>query len=109
MKWIQFNWLKVVAIIMVLAAILPIQYFVYYQMMNWLVLGAAIVTALQASTVRCGFVFWTFMLLAVVFNPVAPLHLRADVWQIADIVAALIFIISFFVVKVPKVNKVKGK
>jgi hypothetical protein len=105
MKWIQFNWLKVVAIIMVSAAVLPIPYFVYYQMMNWIVVGAAILTALQASTVRCGFVFWTFMLVAVVFNPLAPLHLRADVWQIADIVAALIFLISFFVVRPPAVVK----
>ncbi len=105
MTWIKFNWLKVVAIVMVLAAILPIQYFVYYQLMNWVVVGAAIVTALQARALKSESLMWLFILVAVVFNPVAPLHLRADVWQIVDIVVALLFIISFFVIK----PKVKGK
>ncbi len=103
MTWINNNWLKVVAIVMVLAAILPIQYFVYYQLMNWVVLGAAVVTALQAREMKNEFWMWLFILVAVVFNPIAPLHLRADVWQIADIVVALLFIISILLIK-PKVK-----
>lgn len=99
MKWIQYNWLKVVAIIMLLAAILPIPYFAYYQVMNWIVVGAAIVTALQAHTLKKEVTMWLFLFVAVVFNPIDPLHLRTDVWQLTDLAVALLFTISFLIVK----------
>ncbi len=106
MNWIQYNWLKVVAIAMVLTAILPIPYFAYYQLMNWVVVGAAIVTALQARALKMEWAMWLFILVAVVFNPIAPMYMRADVWQIADIVVAVLFILSFFIVR-PKVKSKK--
>jgi hypothetical protein len=99
MKWIQYNWLKVVAIVMVLVAILPVPYFAYYQLMNWVVVGAAIVAALQARALKKEWMIWIFLFVSVVFNPIEPLHLRIDVWQIADIIVALLFIISFFIIK----------
>lgn len=31
------------------------------------------------------------MLLALVFNPLVPLHLTRPIWQIIDVIAALVF------------------
>jgi hypothetical protein len=96
MQWIQANWLKVVAALMLAGALFPIPYFAYYQLTNWVVLGAAIMTAWQARALGKEWIMWLFVLVAVVFNPIAPLYLRPDIWHVLDIVAALIFLLSFF-------------
>jgi hypothetical protein len=88
------HWLKLLAILMLLGALLSFP-FVYYQLMNWVVVGAALVTVQQAYQRKMHALAWLFALVAVVFNPLAPLYLRADVWHIADIVAAALFLISF--------------
>lgn len=102
MNWLRENWLKIVAILFLLGAIGHIQYYAYYQLMNWVVVGAAIVTSVQAYKQNRTWIAWLFVLLAVVFNPVAPLYFSADVWRIADLVAATIFAISFAFVRSTK-------
>ena len=89
------HWLKLLAIVMLLGALYTFP-FVYYQLMNWVVVGASLVTVQQAYQRNITPLGWLFALVAVVFNPLAPLYLRADVWNIVDIVAAVLFIISFF-------------
>lgn len=88
------HWLKLLAIAMLLGALLSFP-FVYYQLMNWVVVGASLVTVQQAYQRKMPALAWLFALVAVVFNPVAPLYLRADIWHIVDIVAAALFLISF--------------
>lgn len=107
--WTQANWLSVLAIIMVLAPVgaaiagSTIPYFAYYQLMSWVVAGAAALIAWRACKQDKRWLSWLMVLVAVVFNPLAPLYLRADVWQIVDIVAAVIFIATFFVAR-PRSN-----
>jgi hypothetical protein len=98
MTWFQLNILKILSIILLAGAIFPVPYFAYYQIMNWVVAGTAVLTALQAHALNKDWLLWVFVLVAIVFNPLAPLHLRADVWQIADLVAILVFIISMTLV-----------
>lgn len=95
--WIINNWLKVLAIIALTGAVLGNFPFVYYQLMNWIVVGASIVTALQASRKNNLSIMWLFLLVAVVFNPVAPLYLAQDVWIIVDVVAGALFVLAFFI------------
>ncbi len=97
--WIQANWLKLLAIAMALGALAPIPYFVYFQLMNWIVVGAALVTAWQAYKQNSMWIVWVFALVAVVFNPVAPLYLSAVTWQMADVVVVVLFLISLILVK----------
>jgi len=99
MNWIKFNWLKVVAIFLLIGALFSIPYFAYYQLMNWVVVGAALVTAWQAHAYNKGAWMWLFILVAVIFNPLAPFYFRTDVWQIADIVVAVLFMISFIFIR----------
>src|SRR3990167_2032110 len=97
--WIYDNWLKVIAIGLALGALAPVPYFAYFQLMNWIVIGAALMTALQAYKQNSAWIAWLFALVAVIFNPVAPLYFSPDVWRIADVTVAVLFIVSFFLVK----------
>lgn len=95
--WIQFNWLKLLAVAFMAGAlqsmyVLP---FAYFQFMNWVVLGASLVTAQQANHQNKMFMVWLFILVGVVFNPVAPMYFTTQVWQISDLVAIALFAISF--------------
>ena len=98
--WIEFNWLKLLAIAFALGAVqtavaLP---FAYYQYMNWIVLGASLMLARQANSKNKMFFVWLFILVAVTFNPLAPMYFRADIWQVLDLVVAGLFLASFFLV-----------
>jgi len=102
MAWSRDNWLKVLAIAMALGALAPVPYYAYFQLMNWVVVVAALMTAWQAYRQNTFWIVWLFALVAVVFNPLAPLYLQADVWRIADIIAAALFVLSFFLVRTKK-------
>jgi hypothetical protein len=96
MDWIKNNWLSVLASALLVGALFSIEFFVYYQLMNWIVVGASIMVAIRAKQSNKEWLMWVFAFVAVVFNPLAPLYLRTDVWQIVDIVAVLMFIVTFF-------------
>ena len=93
--WFGVHWLTLVAMITVTVAIgvadLP---FAYFQLMNWSVVGAAALIALRSHN---AFVMWIFIAVAVVFNPIAPIFLRTDIWQIADIAVVACFFLSLFI------------
>lgn len=46
-----------------------------------------------------------FGIIAVFFNPIIPIHFKRDTWQLIDLIVAVLFIISFFVIKKVKNNK----
>lgn len=73
--------------------------YAYYQLMSWVVIGAALVVVWQAYKRNMIWVAWLFALVAVVFNPLAPIYLTANVWRIADVVVALLFVVSFFLIR----------
>lgn len=107
---LKHYWLRFVAIIAVVVAAywqyaeptdwqLP---FAYYQLMNWVVVGAGLTTAYQAHKQGKEMLAWLFIAVAVVFNPIAPINLRADIWRMTDIVVALCFLFSLFLVPAEK-------
>lgn len=103
--WLSYNWLKLTAILMALIAIavafFPIYSlpYVYYQMLNWVVLGAALVTASHAHEYNRTVMMWVFIILAVIFNPVAPFYLNALQWHVFDLVAIFLFFTSLILLK----------
>jgi hypothetical protein len=96
--WLRDNWLKLLAIVMALGAFATFPY-VYYQLLNWIVAGAALMTAYQAHRQKKEAVVWVFVALAVIFNPVAPLHLTTGLWQAMDVVAVILFAVSFYLMR----------
>lgn len=102
--WLKENWLKLVAIVMALGALASFPY-VYYQLLNWVIAGAALLTAWQAHRQKNDWVAWLFAILAVIFNPIAPLYLGTGTWQILDVIAAVALALSFIVVRTPAARK----
>ena len=96
--WLNDNWLKLLAIVFLVGSFGNFP-FAYYQLMNWIVLGAALMTAYQSHQQVKPALMWLFIVIAVVFNPIAPFLLTNDIWRIADIVVVLIFMISFFFIR----------
>ncbi len=99
MNWIKNNWLSVLAMALLVGALFSIEFFVYYQLMNWVVVGASLMVAYRAKQSNKEWLMWLFAFVAVVFNPLAPLYLRADIWQIADVVTIVLFVGSLLLLK----------
>lgn len=98
-NWLAHNWLQVLAIIFLLGAFANIAVYAYFQAMNWIVMGAALMSAYNAKRLGIRWAMWFFVVLAILFNPVAAIYLSADQWLIADRIAILVFLVSFFVIR----------
>lgn len=104
MKWLEGNWLSILAIAMLAGLFIPLTPttitlpYAYYQLTNWVIAIASLLIVWRTKKDQM-WLAWIFVLVAVVFNPIAPLYLSAQGWQIADIVAALLFVLSFFFFK----------
>jgi hypothetical protein len=107
-SWMEKNGLILLAVVLLLGALassfsalftLP---FVYYQLMNWAVAGSALMISWQAYKKKDLYFTWLFALVAVIFNPIAPIYLSALAWKIADAIVIALFAASFFLMKEKK-------
>lgn len=63
-----------------------------YQLSRWGGCAAAVFCALNVDK---GWQ-WPLWVLALLFNPIAPIHFKRDAWQVIDGVAACVFFVSGF-------------
>jgi hypothetical protein len=65
----------------------------YYQFMRFIVCGCAIACAFFAlqSADKVGTAVVAFGCVALLFNPVLPIHLKRDVWAVLDLATAAAF------------------
>lgn len=87
--------LKVVAILTLLGALADAP-FSYYRVLRWIVCGVAGFSALIAVQRKTNAWIWIFGVIAVLFNPIFPLHFDRFGWQIIDVITAVIIFISVF-------------
>lgn len=88
----------VLTIALLLLAIFDLPYG-YYVFLRWEVsLASAFLAYLMYDFKKT---FWTviFCATAILFNPIVPIYLSKDVWQVLDLVVATIFGFSFFTFK----------
>ena len=98
-RWVRDHWLRILAIVLALGAVVPVGLpFAYFQITNWVVVGAAVTTAHDAWKKKNELMMWIFIAVAVMFNPLAPLYLTPLIWQVADVVVAMLFGISFVLI-----------
>jgi len=74
----------------------PYDYFTLLRVVVCFVSGYC---AIQASSQNKD--SWTWILggMAVLFNPIIPIHMARETWQIVDLCAAIVLIVSIFFVK----------
>jgi FtsH-binding integral membrane protein len=65
----------------------------FYTALRWVSCAAFAYSAVVASQMQLTFWAWVFGLLAILFNPIIPVYLQRQFWQIIDYVAiATIFL-----------------
>lgn len=71
----------------------------YYVLLRWVVCGVAAYSAFKSLELEKSGWVWVFGFIAILFNPIIPIHLTREVWAPVDIAGALIFIISIFTLR----------
>jgi hypothetical protein len=97
------NIVSIIAIIMLVLAIPSgLWPYGYYILLRWLVTGAALLGLWNAYELKKQTWVIIMALIAIFFNPIAPIHLGKEVWVIIDFIVAGLFLASIF-----KIKKVK--
>ena len=86
--------------VMLLVAVADLPYG-YYQLLRWATCGVAVFVAFQAYKVGKTWITWLFGLIAVLFNPIIPIHLTKEIWRPIDLVSAVIFGLSILLLSTP--------
>ena len=80
---------------LLILALVPWPY-AYYQLLRWAVCAAAVFVAYKAYTWKQKWAVWVFAAIAVIFNPLAPIHLPREAWQVIDLPVAALFAVAAF-------------
>ena len=100
------NIASVIAVLVLLFAIPDnIWPYGYFVLLRWVVTGVALFVLWTANELKMKKWLWLMAIIAILFNPIAPFHLDKATWQIIDFVAAGIFLLSIFKVKVYALEK----
>lgn len=89
---------RVVAALAALLAVASLPYG-YYVLLRWVVCPVAAYTALQAAKLPAKGWSWVFGVLALVFNPILPVHLTREVWPVVDLAACVLLFASLKTVR----------
>lgn len=73
----------------------------YYQLLRFVVCSVSVYVACMAYNWQKMWAVWIFGFIALLFNPLVPIHLSRELWQPIDIICAILFIVMVFVLKMP--------
>ncbi len=94
------NIISIIAIGMLLLAIPSgIWPYGYYILLRWVVTGAALFVLWVAYNLEKKAWIWIMGAVALLFNPIAPIHLDKETWVIIDFIVAGLFLVSVFKLK----------
>ena len=71
----------------------------YYQLLRLVVCGVAVFVAFTALNWQKLWVTWLFGFIAILFNPLFPIHLTREIWQPIDVICALLFLFIGFLLR----------
>ena len=90
---------KIIAILMLVWAHADNPYG-YYQILRWVIAGVTGYSAYLAHEHEKIAWTWIFGIIAVLYNPIAPIHLDRATWSVIDLIIAAIIFTSIFKMKV---------
>jgi len=103
-KNIKENWFTMVAGVMLLLAIPAIWPYSYFQILRWVVAMVAIYNAIRANKLNKVQWVYTMGAIAILFNPLFPIHFEKETWVVLDLIVSIIMFIS-----IAKINYGKDK
>jgi hypothetical protein len=74
----------------------------YFQILRWVVCGVCGYRAYLAYTLNKKVWMWVFVASAVLFNPIAPIHLDRNLWAVIDVAMAVVLLVSLRTLKARK-------
>ncbi|MBT6048898.1 MAG: hypothetical protein HOG49_19040 [Candidatus Scalindua sp.] len=84
--------LWIVPIALLLIALFSLPYY-YYQLMRWVICGSAAYIAYQHYKEKGGsFLTVAFIVIAIVYNPIEPIHLFKAAWIVINIITVIVFL-----------------
>lgn len=89
-----------IAAVMLLGALAPLPYG-YYQALRWVTCGVGVYMAVNAYSWGKTWATWIFGAIAILFNPLIPIHLTREIWQPIDAICSLFFGLSILFLKKP--------
>jgi hypothetical protein len=99
------NIASIIVIAMILLAIPSgIWPYGYYIFLRWVVTGVTLFVLWAAYELEKKTWLWIMGVIAILFNPIAPIYLDKRTWVVIDFIAAIIFIVSIFKIKAPNDN-----
>ncbi len=66
----------------------------YYTLLRWVVCGVSAFAAVRAADAHQIGWLWAFAIVALLFNPVIPVHLKRDTWAFIDFGVAVFLLAS---------------
>ena len=73
----------------------------YYTLLRWVTCIAAVFVAYCGYAYRKPWAIWAFIFIAALFNPILPVHLARQTWQIINLATATAFIAAAFTIAKP--------
>lgn len=89
-----------IATVMLLGALADWPYG-YYQLLRLVVCGVSVYVAFTAYSWQKIWAMWLFGFIALLFNPLIPIHLSRELWQSIDVICAVLFVVIAIVLKKP--------
>jgi hypothetical protein len=94
---------NIASLITIVMLLLAIPYGVwpygYYILLRWVVTGTALFVLWTAYDSKKTPWLWIMGVVALLFNPIAPIYLDKDTWVVIDFIVAGLFLISIFKIK----------
>jgi len=73
----------------------------YYKLLRFVTCVAGVYVVYKAYNWQKMWAVWLFGFIALLFNPLIPIHLTHEIWQPIDFICAILFIAIVFVLKEP--------
>ena len=94
-NFIKENWFKIIAVGILVGAFWDHPYS-YYQILRWFTtICSAYLAYNYSQDKRMGWM-WIFIAIAILFNPIFPIYMSKETWQIFDLAGAVVFLASIF-------------
>jgi len=91
-----------ISILMLFAGIPKFFPYGYYTLLRFVVCGTGGYIAYFAFEEEKRFIGFLSILVALLFNPIIPIHLAKDVWVVIDFITTIFFAITIFTLRVGK-------
>lgn len=88
------NILLIIASVFLLFALADGLPYGYFMLLRLIVCGVSVFTALYAYEIDKTWGCWVFGFIALLFNPLIPVHLTREIWVVIDVITALTMLIA---------------